>query len=66
MLTFTSVTTIEFESEEDLEAMVRQLPLEPYEIVALLDGDEVVDENDVSDATGSGKIVHKFKVTGKE
>jgi len=66
MLTFTSTTTIEFESEEDLENMVRQLPLEPYEIVALLDGDEVTDDRDESTATGSGKMVHKFKVTGKE
>lgn len=66
MLTFTSVTTVEFGSEEDLEAMVRRLPLEPHQIVALLEGDEIVDESDQSDATGSGKVVHKFKVTGQE
>ena len=66
MLTFTSVTTVEFESEEDLEAMVRTLPLQPYEIVALLDGDEVTDEEDESVAPGAGKVVHKFKITGKE
>lgn len=66
MLTFTSITTIEFASEEDLETLVRQLPLQPYEIVALLDGDEIIDDTDESPATGSGKMVHKFKVTGKE
>jgi hypothetical protein len=66
MLTFTSVSTIEFESEEDLEAMVRKLPLQPWEINALLDGDEITDENDESEATGAGKVVHKFKITGKE
>ena len=66
MLTFTSVTTVEFESLEDLEAMVKTLPLQPYEINALLDGDEVIDDTDESAATGSGKIVHKFKITGQE
>lgn len=66
MLTFQAVTTVEFKSAEDLEAMARKLPLEPYQIVALLEGEEITDENDQSDETGSGKVVHKFKVTGKE
>lgn len=66
MLTFTSTTTIEFKSAEDLEAMVRQFPLEPWEIVAMLDGDEITDDGDESPATGSGKMIHKFKITGKE
>lgn len=66
MLIFHSITTVEFESEEDLENMVRTLPLQTYEINDLLDGDEVVDDQDESDATGSGKVVHKFKITGKE
>lgn len=66
MPTFHSDTTIDFESEEDLEAMVRQLPLGPHQIDALLQGDEVVDDQDESDVTGSGKVVHKFKITGEE
>lgn len=66
MLTFHSITTVEFESGEDLENMVRTLPLQPYEINALIDGDEVVDDQDESDAMGAGKVVHKFKITGKE
>lgn len=66
MLTFTSVTTVEFESMEDLESMVRQLPLEPHEIVNLLEGEEITDSSDQSDAPGAGATVHKFKITGKE
>lgn len=66
MLTFTSVTTIEFASMEDLEAMVKQMPLAPHEINAILDGDEVIDTQDQAEATGAGKTVHKFKITGKE
>lgn len=66
MLIFTATTTVEFKSAEDLETMVRQLPLEPYETVALLEGDEITDDKDESPAIGSGKITHKFKITGKE
>lgn len=66
MLTFTSISTVEFGSQEDLEAMVRQLPLEAYEINALLDGDEITDNNDQAEWPGAGKTVHKFKITGKE
>lgn len=66
MLTFTSTSTIEFKSMEDLEAVVRQLPLEAYEINNLLDGDEIVDNNDKVEYPGAGKVVHTFKITGKE
>jgi hypothetical protein len=50
MLTFHSTTTMDFGSEEDLEAFVRQLPLEAYKINALLDGDEITDKEDESSA----------------
>lgn len=66
MLTFTSVTTIEFKSMEDLEAMIKQMPLQPHEINQILDGDEFTDTQDQAEAVGAGKTVHKFKVTGKE
>jgi hypothetical protein len=66
MLTFKSVTTVEFASEEDLEAFVRQMPWEPQKVMDLIDyREEIVDEDEV-DFPGAGKTIHKFSVEGKE
>jgi hypothetical protein len=65
-LTFHSTTTIEFSDAESLEAFVRQMPWPPHKAIDLLEGKEVVDEDDSVDATGAGKVVHIFKITGEE
>lgn len=66
MLTFKSVTTVEFASAEDLEAFVRQMPWEPSKVIDLIDDrKEVVDEDEI-DFPGAGKTIHKFTVEGKE
>lgn len=67
MLTFKSVTTVEFESEEDLEAFVRQMPWEPHQVISLIDERKpVVDTTDKVDFPGAGKTVHTFTVEGEE
>ena len=66
MLKFTTTTTIQFESMEDLEAMVKSIPLAPHEINAILDGDLVTDTEDQAEAVGAGKTIHTFKIEGKE
>lgn len=51
---------------ESLEVFVRTMPLAPHQAVALLEGEEVIDDTDEVQATGAGKVIHKFKVTGEE
>lgn len=65
-LVFHSETTIEFSDMESLEVFVRTMPLAPHQAVALLEGEEVIDDTDEVQATGAGKVIHKFKVTGEE
>lgn len=66
MLIFKSITTIEFNSEEDLEAFVRQMPWEPSKVMDLIDDRKEIVDEDVVDFPGAGKTIHKFTVTGKE
>lgn len=51
---------------ESLEVFVKTLPLPPHMIVQLLEGEEIVDDQDKVEATGAGKTVHKFKIEGEE
>lgn len=66
MLVFESVTTVEFESAEDLEAFVRQMPWTPQQVMDLIDERKEIIDEDVVDFPGAGKTVHKFNVRGKE
>ncbi len=66
MLTFKSVSTIEFKDMESLEAFIRTLPLPPQDQMSLLDGDTVIDASDQAAITGAGKTVHEFSWEGSE
>lgn len=66
MLVFKSVTTIEFKSAEDLEAVLRQMPWQPHEVVSVLEGGTFTDTEDKVDYPGAGKVTHEFSVEGEE
>ncbi len=65
-LIFSSVTTIEFASREDLEVFVETMPLDSEKIRDLLLGETIIDDQDQAQVTGAGKTVHKFSIEGEE
>lgn len=64
--TFTSLTHIDFESKEVLEAFIETLPLNSIQKKNILEGVQVSDSLDESTFPGTSNMVHNFKITEKK
>jgi len=65
MLTFKSISIMEFSDEESLEVFVRILPLKAHQQIALLERKTVEDDDKVQ-VTGCKKVTHTFSIEGEE
>jgi hypothetical protein len=61
---FRMATSIEFDTQENLEAYIRVLPLPPEDVGNLLDGETVTDTEDKIEFEGAGEVIHTFKTEG--